>query len=541
MPFKSHKSSAAHDSGSFWTSYSDLFLGMSVIFLLLYVVTSLRTGTDGLRGEIENKRLQQKVEDLQNQLKAYDAVKQDYLKTQASQSEEKVYAELMDKLTLLKDESQDEKNQLQQKINQNQQKEEALNQYQQMIRNVINSNLMAKTKIRNRENMIAQQDDQIKVEDQQVNNLKTEVDQKTNEIAKDQAEMQSLTQTLNQKMAEYKKAVKLHHLTQAEFKKKSESLKAQNAKDLAALQSRMNEAQAQAAQEAAELEKTKQALATEAGQAATLAKQTQNLKGQLGQVKAQAQEQLGEAKAQAQAQLTEAQARAQAQLGEAKAQADAQQKQLGEKISNLGGQLKQTEGELAKAKAEADARKAIARDIKAGFAKAGIDADVDPGTGDVVINFGNVYFEVGSAQLKEQMKAVLQKAMPVYSSSLLGNPKVSSKISAVEIIGFASPTYKGKFVDPSKLSVDGRAAVNYNLDLSFNRAKSIFNYIFDEDQMHFAHQKELLPLIKVTGRSFLAEKVGRTPTSTSASEFCSDHSCKEAQRVIIRFNFDDKK
>ena len=58
------------------------------------------------------------------------------------------------------------------------------------------------------------------------------------------------------------------------------------------------------------------------------------------------------------------------------------------------------------------------------------------------------------------MKAILEKAMPAYSKSLLGNEKVSSKISSVEIIGFASPTYKGKYVDPKNLDEDARKAVN---------------------------------------------------------------------------------
>ena len=68
-----------HSSDSFWTSYSDLFLGLSTIFLLLYVTSSLRTGTDALRGQVENQKLSMKVEELQSQLKMYESVKNEYL------------------------------------------------------------------------------------------------------------------------------------------------------------------------------------------------------------------------------------------------------------------------------------------------------------------------------------------------------------------------------------------------------------------------------------------------------------------------------
>lgn len=140
------------------------------------------------------------------------------------------------------------------------------------------------------------------------------------------------------------------------------------------------------------------------------------------------------------------------------------------------------------------------------------------------------------------MRSVLEKAMPAYSASLFDDPKVSSKIQAVEIVGFASPTYKGKFINPKSLDPDDRKAVNYNLDLSYNRARSIFNYVFDKNKMAFKHQKQLLPLVKVTGRSFLSGADDeRTPAASagSAEEFCRKNDCAKLQRVIIKFQLKD--
>ena len=52
-----------------------------------------------------------------------------------------------------------------------------------------------------------------------------------------------------------------------------------------------------------------------------------------------------------------------------------------------------------------------------------------------------------------------------------------------------------KFIDPKSLSAGDRKAVNYNLDLSYRRAKSIFSYIFDTDKMQYKYQKSLKEFI----------------------------------------------
>ncbi len=122
-------------------------------------------------------------------------------------------------------------------------------------------------------------------------------------------------------------------------------------------------------------------------------------------------------------------------------------------MAALQGELGNTKGQLAKARAEIEARQQAANEIQKGFTKAGIKADIDMETGDVVLDFGQAYFDSDSDRLKSEMKGVLEKAMPIYSKSLFGNPKVSEKISAVEVIGFASPTYQGRFIDPKSSKV----------------------------------------------------------------------------------------
>ena len=105
--YQKHKDQQNHDSQ--WTSYSDLFMGLSFVFLLLYVTASLRTGTNGIQQQLQIRKVTLENEDLKNQLKVYNSLNKDYLETDATQDEAKQYEDLMAKLDLLQDQAKNEK------------------------------------------------------------------------------------------------------------------------------------------------------------------------------------------------------------------------------------------------------------------------------------------------------------------------------------------------------------------------------------------------------------------------------------------------
>ena len=213
-----------------------------------------------------------------------------------------------------------------------------------------------------------------------------------------------------------------------------------------------------------------------------------------------------------------------------------------ENLSKAESDLTETSKELQKALELARNRQDVAQRIKDDFAKAGIIADVDKSTGDVILDFGNDYFETDSYKLKPGMRATIRRAIPVYAKSLFDRESATADISSIEIIGFASPTYGGKPVNPNSLSLKNRKAVNYNLDLSYARARSIFEFVFDTQKLKFKHQDAMLPLIKVTGRSFFTEQVDPNDTGNlSRREFCKLYNCLESQRVIIKFGLIEKR
>ncbi len=620
------------DDGSFWTSYSDLFMVLSVVFLLLYVVGSLRSGTSSVQNMIEHQKLKAEAQDYKKQIQAYNALKDDYLDKEASADEAKMYEELMSKLSLLQDEAHEEKRQLESQASENEAKARALNQYQQMVRNIVNTNLLSNKKIKFRNEQIVKKNDEIKEMDstiqvqtqdinqkaqtiaqnrkqieqqekeiqekqavlqqkqQQVSQLESQVNQKAQTIAQNQFKINNLNSDLNQKIKELQNTSESASTSKADLNRKIAIMKLQNAKKIGELQNQtktmqqsveeinrelhnaegqLNDAKGKMAQQEALKQKLESEMASaNQAHAQKMAEMRKNFDDKMNAERSALEKQLEGEKASAaeklsrladfknkvaseKAALDKQLASLKDEVGKAKGEADQlkgalanAQKDHG-KYLNAIGQLEKDKaglsGDLQRAQAIIEAKKKLAKKIADNLAKNGIKAGVDGKTGDVTIQFGDEYFDTGRSDLKPNMREVLQKFVPTYSKSLLEDEKVAKEISSVEIIGFSSPTYKGRYVDPQSLDENDRAAVSYNLDLSYNRAKSIFSYIFDKKAMTYQHQKDLLPLVKVTGRSFLAEEVkGRDIASgIEVKDYCAKHNCSKSQKVIIRFNLKD--
>lgn len=455
-----------------------------------------------MRQQIENEQLKVKLSDLQNQIKFYEESKNEYMKKSASADEVSEYTELMDKLSLLQEESRNESAKLRKQVLEANAKEKALNKYQQMVRNIINQSKFEKVKVTNRDTVIGEQVGEIENQNLKIDELKNQVKAKQQELANTEQQMSLTSSELNKQKAELANALKHQKITKKIYEKKLAAAKIASETEMKALQEKQEAYQRQ--------------LGDLSGKMAYLDEKLKGANSELANKESQLRQTRGVLEATKGSLET-----AQGELNSAK------------------GQLNSAKGQLAKAQAEIDARKSVAKQIKASFAAKGIKAEVDMDSGEVYLDFGQSYFENGSAKLKKEMKDVIEKAVPIYAQSLLGNPKIADKVSNVEIIGFASPTYKGKFVDPSSTKPTDQEALKYNMDLSYQRAKSIFNYVLDESRMNFKYQRDLTPLLKVSGRSFLeTAKVNR---SVASEDFCKVNDCKKAQRVVIRFSMDKKK
>ncbi len=592
-----------------WGSYSDLFMVLSFIFLMMYVVASLRSGTNSIQQRLEQQRVARENDDLRAQMKAYDTLKDQALRNE-SESEQVVYEELMNKLDLLKDEAKEEKNRLRKQAQENEKKEMALNRYQQIVRNIINANLLAKNKLDVREKIIDSKNIKIADLNEELQDKKEEIQENNQQIVRINQELRENIQKLNKSQLQSKISKKLAMQKIEDLKEKSEKeiqkLNKMNQmvkSQISEITEKLTQTNEQLAEKESEnrelsenLEETTEKLETTVAQynqqienienqhQERMKKEKQEFEEKLKNLKMTAtqkaqelarfnqmaklrEQKVKEQVAALESQIKDAQTREaekdkenqmlsqsvkdnlqklekekqRAEENIKKAAEIEQQKKEQEKV--LGTKIGELKSSLAEAQARADARKKLAAEIAKALKAAGVDANVNGGTGDVTISFDGDYFDNGSAKLKPTMAEVLKRFVPKYSETLFKDKSIADKITSVDIIGFASPTYGGKFIDPQSLTPDDQKAAKYNLDLSYQRARSIFDYMFDEKKISYKNQKDLIPLVKVTGRSFFAN--GRAPAGAkpgmSQKEFCQKFDCKQSQKVIIKFNMDDKK
>jgi chromosome segregation ATPase len=575
MGFDYDRFKAKEDDGSYWASYSDLFMVMSLVFLLLYVTASLRSGTFSIQKNIEFQQVKQENDDLKQQIQVYSTLKDDYLQTGATKEESQVYEELMGKLSLLQEEAKDEKDKLRRAAAENEAKEQALNKYQQMIRNIVNTNLISQARIKKRETIITKKDEVIEAKVTEINTLEKSIDQKEKEIKASENEIKKVNKELQSNIAQLQTSFKQNKITKEKMQSQIAKLKQESEQEMQQLAERseqykqeLQQVSSQLGQASEQLQVAQATIADRENVIQEIEQEKEKYKNEMGQIQSKYEERIQSAqekfeselqkqqltateKIQKQAefagQMEKQQRRMQQELAAVQGKVAESQKQLDQalteksrfaaSVQNLKKEKTQLSQDLAEAQEVENAKKRLIERIQNNLQRAGLKAQVDGKTGDVIITFGDEYFDTGKASLKPGMTQILQKFMPVYSKSLLEDKKTAEKIESVEIIGFASPTYKGKYVDPVSLQAQDREAANFNLDLSYYRARSIFDHIFDTSKMSYQHQRDLLPLVKVSGRSFFAAGSEKdVANGISEKDYCKKYDCKSSQKVIIKFD-----
>lgn len=172
------------------------------------------------------------------------------------------------------------------------------------------------------------------------------------------------------------------------------------------------------------------------------------------------------------------------------------------------------------------------RDVFAGLPE---DAVVNELTGEVFVRFKDLSFGAGRARLNRPMREKLARVFPRYAKALFADPELAAKIESVEIIGFASPTYRKKYVAPTSLTVAGRKALFYNMDLSYSRARSVYRFVYDQARLQFPHQTEIFRKTRVSGRGYLDGVENTAGPTASMKRYCSQHDCAGQQIVALRF------
>ena len=187
-------------------------------------------------------------------------------------------------------------------------------------------------------------------------------------------------------------------------------------------------------------------------------------------------------------------------------------------------------------------RNNIAKDLAREFKNANINVHVDEKTGSVVLLMNeNFRFETNSYKLNLAAKKTLKKIIPIYSQVLFGNKDIRDNIQGFNVVGHASPSYQGTYVEPLS---DNNKAYAYNMRLSAQRASSITNFIFGKYVGDYSYKKMLKNYTNATGRGFTQpilkqKQIGRSLASVKSKGECGPFDCYASQRVELSFTLKD--
>jgi len=219
-----------------------------------------------------------------------------------------------------------------------------------------------------------------------------------------------------------------------------------------------------------------------------------------------------------------------------------EKQQLKQTQQKMKKQAAYKEREIKKLKNQAyhkELRKVIASNMAVRFKDLGIDVALDRKTGKIFLRSDQSYlFANDSFTVQEDMQLKLKKLIPVYAEELLSNPKISPLITDINIVGHASPRFEGKPVDPIK--ADSRA-YRFNMRLSINRANAVANHIFHRQFGEFSNKEKFRGLLAVSGMSFsrpISAEQNQNALQTVPDKQqapCGIYDCTQSRRVEISF------
>ena len=176
----------------------------------------------------------------------------------------------------------------------------------------------------------------------------------------------------------------------------------------------------------------------------------------------------------------------QQKLEEAEALLAQQKEELGRIQTQVSNQQIQLDNQKQQLDALVGVRTQIIAALSASLKQANVSASVDPVSGAITMDSG-VFFDTGSAQLKQSGKDFLNQFMPVYLQVLLSNENIQY-VSEVIVEGHTDTS--GTYMN--------------NLALSQERARAVAEYILSDGYtgISTATKEKLRSIIAANGRSY---------------------------------------
>ena len=129
-------------------------------------------------------------------------------------------------------------------------------------------------------------------------------------------------------------------------------------------------------------------------------------------------------------------------------------------------------------------RTTMIQDLSSSLAAANLKAAVDPNSGDIMLDSA-VFFETGSAEIRQEGKDLLDRFIPVYLDVLMRDTYAD---------------YLGEIIIEGH--TDSKGSYESNLKLSQNRALQVALYCLKMPSLSSAQKQQLQKILTAKGRSY---------------------------------------
>lgn len=540
-----------NEEGSVWTSYSDMFTTMAIIFLVMFVFALLRSGVSTLtaikekkdkenfikgqvskKSNIESKNIMNSMENEISEMKEFDEVIDVKIKMINSFSKKmKKHKELLKKSlerqsithAALKKSQQILKNKEAQIKRQNKELKQLdfhISNYKKDINSLKNMTKKLKTE--------KQKITSALIEEQNENTLKTK------EIRNERSETKRVKNEIKRKNIQFNKLENLNHTLHSSLSNKNNTIKQISR----SIQERDQELK-RVIKKVSYLEKHSKYLKNIISKKESNVKSLQKTVSQLSSTQKSNESSINKSLAKIKSLENGLKNEKSKNLNNRKTI-----ESLKNNTRSMKGKLKDANNRLANAKEKnnrisrgiASVRKSIRSQIGQEIAKKlqneNLKVKVDPTTGSVTLSMDDAFlFKKNDFKLSERAKVTLKRIIPLYVEAIFNDPKTYKYIECVNIIGHASPRYKNKYTKTT--SSKNQEAYIYNMDLSTNRAKEIVKFIFSRNFGAFNNKFKFREKVSVIGRSF-SNPIKRSIASVQ-NEDCGEYDCSSSRRVEIRF------
>jgi hypothetical protein len=348
-----------------------------------------------------------------------------------------------------------------------------------------------------------------------------------------------------------KEAISLEKDKQAELEKRKAELEKQRQLELARAEQAFKE---QAEREAARLKKEKELALAKAEQEGlealakkeaelekqrqlALARTEQAFKEQAEREAARLKKEKEFALAKAEQEGLEALAKKEAELEKEKAKAlSEKEKAFTDKLGQQKQLLAKVAEELTPYVQALEAKNKIVEELNKNFKDFDPSAvEIDKKTGKVKLHFQQSYFARGSHKLSEDMKNFLRKVIPKYAKGIYVNKDAAEHVKSLKISGMTSPVYAGVYIDIDDKSPETERARKYNMALSNRRAKVLYDFIFDKDEMgDYEFRSRLKADMSIESVGF--KHATRVPDHLVGKPAkCIEYDCQQERVTVLQF------